>query len=99
MQSFAIPRRHVQLMLVSIRAIIRARYIGRSICWRLLKLTHERREVNCSQSVDSGFPTPLRTEALHAGILVCLNDRVEAYLSNAFGEIFYVHILPQNRFD
>jgi hypothetical protein len=65
-----------------------ARYIGRSICWRLLKLTHERREVNCSQRVNGGFPTPLRTEALHAGILVCLNDRVEAYLSNAFGEIF-----------
>lgn len=78
MQLFAIPRRHVQLMLVSIRAIIRARYIGRSICWRLLKLTHERREVNCSQRVNGSFPTPLRTQALHAGILVRLKDRVEA---------------------
>jgi hypothetical protein len=66
-----------------------------------LKLTRERREVNCSQRVNGGFPTPLGTEALHAGILVCLKDRVEAYLSNAFGEIFYVHIAPteQVRFE
>ena len=64
-------------MLVSIRAIIRALH-RQSICWQLLKLTHERREVNCSQRVNGSFPTPLRTQALHAGILVRLKDRVEA---------------------
>jgi hypothetical protein len=60
-----------------------------------LELTQEWREVNCSQRVDGGFPTPLHTEALYAGILICLKDRVGAYLSNVFGEIFHVHIAPK----
>ena len=54
----------------------------------------QRREFNSLQRADSRFPTPLRTEALHTRILVCLKDRFKACVSNAFREIFQLHIAP-----
>ena len=35
------------------------------------------------------LPTAFCTEALYAGILVCLKGRLKACVSNAFGEIFW----------
>ena len=40
------------------------------------------------------LPTAFCTEALYAGILVCLKGRLKACVSNAFGEIFQFHIAP-----
>jgi hypothetical protein len=34
---------------------------------------------------------------LHTRILVCLKDRLEACFSDAFGEIFQLHIAPIER--
>jgi hypothetical protein len=63
----------------------------------MLELAQQRREFNRLQRADSCFPTTLGTEALYTGILVCLKDRCEACLSNAFGEIFHVYIAPTER--
>jgi hypothetical protein len=57
----------------------------------VLELTQQRREIKCPQRAYSCFPTPLSTEALYTGILVCLKDRFKACISNAFCEIFEVH--------
>ena len=82
-------------MLVPSGLIICMRYLGTSICRRLLKLTQQRREVNRPQRVDGCFPTSFRTEALHTRVLVCLKDRLEACFSDTFGEIFQLHIAPR----
>ena len=84
-------------MLVPIALIICMRDLGTSICRRRLKLTQKRREVNRPQRVDGCFPTSFRTEALHTRILVCLKHRLEACFSDAFGEIFQLHIAPRER--
>src|SRR5215475_714090 len=60
----------------------------------MFELTQQRREFNCPHRADSCFPTPLRTEALYTGILVCLKGRFNASVSNTFGEIFQIHIAP-----
>src|SRR4030095_9301602 len=70
------------------------RYMGRSICRRVVELTQQRREFNSLQRADSCFPTPLRTESLYTRILVGLKERFKAYVSNAFREIFQLHIAP-----
>jgi hypothetical protein len=94
MQPYPIPKRHLQRVLVSVWINHLHALHRQSICWRLLKLTQQRGEFNCPQRAYSCFPTPFRTKALHAGILVCLKDRFNACVSNAFGEIFHVHISP-----
>jgi hypothetical protein len=91
-----IPMRHWQPVLVCVQTKNLQCATDRSIC-RLLKLTQQRRELKCPKRVDGCFPTPFRTEALHTGVLVCLKDRVKACVSNAFGEIFNVHIAPIER--
>src|SRR4030095_14948970 len=73
------------------------RYMGRSICRRVVELTQQRREFNSLQRADSCFPTPLRTEALHTRILVGLKERFKACVSDAFREVFRFHIAPTAR--
>jgi hypothetical protein len=63
----------------------------------VLELTQQRGEIKCPQRVYSRLPTPLSTEAMYTGILVCLKDRFKACVSNASGEIFHVHIAPTER--
>ena len=60
----------------------------------MFELTQQRREFNCLQRADGGFPTAFCTEALYARILVCLKCRLKACVSTAFGEIFQFHIAP-----
>src|SRR4030095_12146541 len=73
------------------------RYMGRSICRRVVELTQQRHEFNSLQRADSCFPTPLRTESLYTRILVGLKERFKACVSNAFREIFQFHIAPTER--
>lgn len=53
-----------------------------------VELTQQRREINCPQRAYSCFPTPLSTEALYPGILICLKSRFNAGFANAFGHVF-----------
>jgi hypothetical protein len=63
-----------------------------SICCLTLELAQQRHEIKCTKRADRCFATPLGTETLYAGISVRLNHCLKLWVSNAFREIFQVHI-------
>jgi hypothetical protein len=85
------------------RPVVRLQRMGRSrvevprcmawsICCLTLELAQQRHEIKCTKRADRCFATPLGTETLYAGISVRLNHRLKLWVSNAFREIFQVHI-------